>query len=254
VSVSNGNGQLSEQTRAAERFYGKYPGTVLSNEAQDGAAHRGELRVQVSGILEENPDGSGQRPIEVVAKPSFLPGYFFIPEANAKVWVEFIAGEINCPIWTGVWYPQDATPQTVDDAAPTEFQKIIRTASGHVVQLDDTDREWKIVVRHKSGSAIEIDKDGKITITDTGDDTAIVSNKISLGTQGGAAEPLVLGDTLKTKLEDLIGTLSTHVKSHVHPTGVGPSGPAATGVADSVALDLVKSQLSQILSQQNTTD
>jgi len=166
---------------------------------------------------------------------------------GGQVWVEFIAGDINQPLWTGVWYPTKAVPQTAEGQGPTQFQKIIRTASGHVMELDDSEGKEKIVISHKSGSTVEIDKDGKITITDTGNDTSIVSRKISLGTQGGAKEKLVLGDTLKSKLEELIDI----VTRHIHPTGVGPSGPPAT---EATALTALRTALLQILSQQNTTD
>jgi hypothetical protein len=150
--------------RSSQKYYGKYPGVVIENTPPEDATHRGELLVQVPGILEETEDGSGQQPIQVVAKPCFHPGFFFVPEAEAQVWVEFVAGDINDPIWTGVWYPTDASPQTADEEAPTEFQKIIRTASGHVIQLDDTDGEEKIIVWHKQASFISIDKDGHVLI------------------------------------------------------------------------------------------
>ena len=241
--------------------YGKYPGVVLQNDApnnnpeqeQDYAKCRGELLVEIVGILEEVPttdDNSSaiqQRSMQVFAKPCFGTGTFFVPEIGEKVWIEFLAGDPACPIWTGAWYPQDSFPKTSDQEGPTRFQKIIRTASGQVIQLDDTEGEEKIVILHKAGSTIDIDPDGKITITDIANDTSIVSEKISLGTKGGAAEKIVLGDTLKSKLEELIDI----VQNHVHPTGVGPSG---TPVASVAQLTSLKSALTQILSQQNTTD
>ena len=161
----------STGTPPVQKYYGKYPGLVLGNtvpeEEDDYGDHRGELLVEIPGILEETPDGEGQQPIQVWAKPCFHSGHFYIPEEQTQVWVEFAAGDINSPLWTGVWYPQDAAPATTDDEAPTEFQKIIRTASGHVVQLDDTEDEQKIVIKHMQGSIIQIDKDGHITIEHT---------------------------------------------------------------------------------------
>ncbi len=235
-----------QQEDAVKKYYGKYPGVVLDNEPPDGS-HRGELLVEVHGILEETPDSQSQRPIQVTAKPCYPPGFFFIPEVGDNLWVEFGAGDINNPIWTGVWYPKDKTPFNTDAKAPDRFQKVIRTFSGHVIQLDDSDSEEKIIILHKSGSTVEIDQDGKITITDKGDDMSIVSKKISLGTRGGASEPLVLGETLKSKLEELIDI----VKQHTHPTGVGPSGNPATEAA---SLQTLSASLRQILSTQNTTD
>jgi phage baseplate assembly protein gpV len=152
-----------------QKYYGKYPALVLENtvpeDEDDYGGHRGELKVEIPGILEEDPDTEdAQRALQVRAKPCMHTGFFVIPENQSQVWVEFVEGDINTPVWTGVWYPRDAAPPTTDDEAPTEFQKIIRTASGHVIQLDDTDDEQKVVIKHMQGSLINIDKDGHITI------------------------------------------------------------------------------------------
>ncbi|MBV7337516.1 hypothetical protein KFU94_56670 [Chloroflexi bacterium TSY] len=160
--------EAQSERETIQSYYGKYPAIVVENTVREDlenyGAHRGELLVSVPGILEETSDGEGQQPIEVWAKPCFVPGFFFIPEVDAPVWVEFIAGDINQPVWTGVWYPQDGTPVTVEEENPTEFQKIMRTASGHVVVLDDTEDAETITIHHKSGTYITIDPDGHITL------------------------------------------------------------------------------------------
>jgi hypothetical protein len=158
-----------EDRQTDERYYGKYPGLVCKNTAPENdedKVHTGELLVEVPGILEESENGTSEQPIVVLAKPCFHPGYFFIPEVGAQVWVEFIAGDVNSPVWTGVWYPVKETPKTVTDEAPTEYQKIIRTASGHVIELDDTAEKEKIVIRHthKDGARIQIDENGSVLI------------------------------------------------------------------------------------------
>ena len=162
---ADGQGQ-----RPADRFYGKYPGLVLANEPREDeqenpdGIHLGELCVEVPGILEETPDGEGEQPIQVWARPCFHPGFFFIPEVGAQVWVEFLAGDVNSPVWTGVWYPVAATPQTVAAEPPNRFQKVIRTASGHVVQLEDTEDGEKIVITHHGGAVIQIDAEGSVLL------------------------------------------------------------------------------------------
>ncbi|MCG9967142.1 phage baseplate assembly protein V [Pelotomaculum terephthalicicum JT] len=146
---------------STKKYFGKYPGVVLSNDPPQNGPHRGELLVEVHGILEETPDGKSQRPIQVMAKPCFPPSFFFIPEEKDNVWVEFGAGDINNPIWTGVWYPQGKTPNTADAQAPAKFQKIIRTASGQVIQLDDSDKNEKLVIRdEKNNSTVTLDANG----------------------------------------------------------------------------------------------
>lgn len=146
------------------RYYGKYPGLVLDNAPAADEPHRGRIRVEVPGILEETADGNSDQPVQLLAKPCFPAGFFVIPEVGQQVWVEFAAGDVNEPIWSGAWYPEDATPRTVADEPPTADQKVIRTVSGHVVQLDDTENEEKVVVKHKSGSFISIDRDGTVVM------------------------------------------------------------------------------------------
>lgn len=158
-----------------EKYYGKYPGVVIDDSGNstypltEDERKRGELWVRVPGILEElpddnSPDGADPQGLEVIAKPCFPPGFFYVPEPGAHVWVEFAAGDINTPIWSGVWYPSNAIPPTVADSTPTRAQKVIRTGSGHVVQIDDTGNEEKIVIMHKGSSFMSIDKDSNVLI------------------------------------------------------------------------------------------
>jgi len=144
------------------RYFGKYAGLVLDNgPPSQGGSHRGRIKVQVPGILEEKPSSDDQRPLEVLADPAFLPGFFFVPEKDDPVWVEFVAGDINYPIWTGVWYPEAGTPRTADGAMPTLDQKVIRTRSGQVITLEDTEGGEQLVIKdEKNGNTITLDAKG----------------------------------------------------------------------------------------------
>ncbi|KUL25597.1 hypothetical protein [Actinoplanes awajinensis] len=124
------------------RYYGKYPGRVLHNETT-GGAHRGAVVIEVGGLLEDEPQGSGRRALQVTARPCLPPGLFWVPEPGQPVWVEFVAGRLDEAVWSGVWYATDATPRTVDGEAPTANQKLLRTAAGHVVQLEDATGDGK---------------------------------------------------------------------------------------------------------------
>ena len=95
------------------RYYGKHAGVVVDNRAPPSGGHRGVLRVRVPAILEETADGP--RPLEVDAHPCLPPGYFCLPKKDDHVWVEFAAGELEHPIWTGVWYPEGQPPFAVTD-------------------------------------------------------------------------------------------------------------------------------------------
>jgi hypothetical protein len=169
-----------------ERHYGKYAGVVADNNPPASGPHRGEIVVSVPGILEETPDGNGNQPIKVTAAPAFLPGYFFVPNQNDTVWVEFVDGNINYPVWSGVWYPRGKTPATVNGDAPTLDQKIIRTRSGQVIQLDDSSGSERFVIKDEVHKATIVLDDNGITITSP---TAIALN---FQPDGGTSATLTL--------------------------------------------------------------
>jgi len=174
---------------AGRRYYGKYAGVVTDNAAQPGEDHRGIITVQVSGILEETPDGSASQPIEVLAAPAFLPGFFFIPEKQAPVWVEFVAGDINFPIWTGVWYPAGAVPKDSSDAAPDENAKVIRTPSGQVIHLSDASGSEQTVIKDgKNGNTVTLDSSGVTVACLAGSSGA--TNTVTLDSSGVTVQSL----------------------------------------------------------------
>lgn len=202
------------------RYYGKYAAIVVKNkvdelELPDRENHIGEIIVQVPGILEDGD--SGQQPIEVIAKPCFAPGFFFVPEKESHVWIEFIAGDIDFPVWTGVWYPVENVPKTWDDEDPDELKKVFRTASGHVIEMDNTEDDEKIVIFHKSETALTIDKDGNVTIEHKGgaklelkDDTTVEVTSDSINLIGDIT---LDGDVHVTGNTDIAG--NTEVKGDV---------------------------------------
>lgn len=169
--------ETRRELREAQRFYGKYAAIVIDNVKLEGNGdHYGDVKVRVPGILQEAEDGSGDVPIEVYARPCFHPGFFFIPEIEARVWVEFVAGDINEPIWTGVWYPAKpdeeiaGVPATADGEPPDELLKVIRTVSGNVVTLDDTEDAERLVMRidnEEDSCTLSLDTEG-IVIESTG--------------------------------------------------------------------------------------
>lgn len=253
-----------------EKFYGKYPGVVSKNgpPSTGNGDYSGEIWVEVPGILEENQDvnrsGSGeeqkkprQRPIQVLAKPCFPSGFFFIPEPGAQVWVEFVAGDLNCPIWTGVWYPPQGktpkrTPRTIAGKAPTKFQKLIRTASGHVIQLDDTkDKEALIITDEKNVNKITMDING-IKIEDNNRNAIIMdSNGIKLETGTNA----IMMDSSGVKVSDgtgkeslqliVVEQLLTWLQAHQHTGNMGGPTPlflnSLTPLTDPAQLKAFKS-------------
>jgi hypothetical protein len=180
---------------SARKYYGKYAAIVADNKQLTAhSEHRGYLTVDIPGLLEEAPPtGSANRPLKVTAQPSFLPGFFFVPEVGAQVWVEFVAGDINWPIWTGVWYPKDLTPATVDGQRPTLDQKVIRTKSGQVIQLEDTDKGERTVIRdEKNDNRVTLSKD-LLKLEGAGNVVTMDTNGIALTDANGNSLKLESG-------------------------------------------------------------
>jgi hypothetical protein len=206
-----------------QKYYGKYPALVLDNKARQGK-HRGELQVEISGILEDIPGKSDYRPMRAWAVPCFIPGFFFIPEIGDQVWVEFAAGDINLPVWVGVWYPKDSAPQTAGGQNPSEAQKIIRTAPGNIIQLEDTGQGEKIIIQDVKGNAVTLDQNGIKVEAATGAEVVISSkvkvvisaNTVGLGS-ATANEPVIWGNAFNREWSQFI--------YHTHTTAMGPTSP-----------------------------
>lgn len=135
-----------------ERWFGKYSGTVTGNEDAD---KQGSVKVTVPAIF--GPE------LEVMARPCFPYGHFFVPPVGTKVWVEFEGGDPEFPIWVGAWYPKAATPAESRVTPPDN--RVIQTASGHTIELDDTDGGARIVIRHKDNSFLAIDDKGSVVVS-----------------------------------------------------------------------------------------
>jgi uncharacterized protein involved in type VI secretion and phage assembly len=113
--------------RVEGRYYGKYRGIVTDNNDPDNL---GRIKAQVPQVLGTEETGW--------ALPAFAyggaaeQGIFAVPDQNAGVWIEFEAGNLSYPIWSGTWYTSSSIPESASPA-----QKIWKTKSGHKIVLDD---------------------------------------------------------------------------------------------------------------------
>jgi len=98
-----------------------------------------------------------------------------IPKRNDLVWIEFEKGNPRKPLWSYGYFGKGEKPDELKDVDNYWF----KTPSGHLIELDDTN--------------------GIINVTSTG--------SINILKDGEALQPAVLGNTLQTKLEDLIDLL-----------------------------------------------
>ena len=160
-----------------QRVYGKYRGFVVDNADPQ---QLGRLKVQVQDLL-------GKKVVIGWAMPC-VPfgggadqGFLFIPEVGAGVWVEFEKGDLEFPIWVGTFWGkpggESELPRPNGAVQDPPTQKIIKTAKGHTIQLEDADGEEKITIKHKDNSFISIDKDGSVIIGNHKGSTIILNAK-----------------------------------------------------------------------------
>ena len=126
-------------------------------------------------------------------------GSLFLPEVDDEVVVAFEHGDLRRPYIIGaLWNGVDTPPKELVNDGKNNL-RLIKSRSGHLIKLDDTEGGEKIQVIDKSGkNSIVIDtKENTITITSDKDVVLKASGgKISL-----QAKNIELKSTSATKIE-----------------------------------------------------
>lgn len=131
---------------ARSRFYGKYRGTVAELDS-DGSLCR--LRAYVPDVY----GSTVKSPLAYPALPFAGPAHGFVvmPEEGDGVWIEFEAGDIARPIWTGCWFAQGDRP---DPSTPKA--RVLATTAGHKLVLDDDAQ--KVQLLHSGGAELTMEQ------------------------------------------------------------------------------------------------
>jgi phage protein D len=158
---------LSGDHRNGHSNFGLVIGIVTDNQDPQGW---GRVKVKYPTLSSEHASdwarvvaigGGDQRGIE------------FLPEVNDEVLVGFEMGDIRFPyviggLWNGVEPPPQKNAQITTGGRVT--QRIIRSRTGHLVILDDSDGQSGITLQDKNGNKVSIDSNSnKLTIQVTGD-------------------------------------------------------------------------------------
>ncbi|MEI7555260.1 VgrG-related protein [Candidatus Chlorohelix sp.] len=121
-------------------------------------------------------------------------GFFFMPEVNDEVLVAFEQGDLQYPYIIGaLWNGKDAPPELSQALSNGVVkQRLIKSKSGHVITLDESDDKPKISIVDKTGSnkiiidsqnnTITIESKDKISITSTTKDIELkaAAGKVTL--------------------------------------------------------------------------
>src|SRR5215216_1985993 len=206
---------LPEQQTAP--YYGKYRGIVTDNQDPNNL---GRLKARVPEVLLDVETGWALPAAPYSGGGS---GSYTVPEPDTGVWIEFEAGDVSRPIWTGCWWGTDQLPKNNAGTAATPAMKIIRSEQGLMVALDDDGQT--VHLSDKDGrNVLEIQvQSGKITIKGA---TKAVVEAPQIELVENSTHPVVFGDQLLQYLNQIVSLYQTHVHPGELALGIFPVTPA----------------------------
>ena len=152
--------------RVTSTYYGKYRGTVADISDPDNLCR---VRANVPAVLH---DKISQWAMPAVPFAGDGHGVVMLPKVGDGVWIEFEAGDLRYPIWSGCWFANGQRPEPRGERI-----RVIVSDRGHKVVLDDENN--KIVVSHAGGPAITI-SDSSMVLTVGGSELKLTKTEISL--------------------------------------------------------------------------
>ncbi len=151
---------------AESKYYGIYQGIVTNI---DDPEKRGRIKCIIPTVLGEDAESAWCDPISIVAYDNG--GDFCLPFVEEAVWILFLEGNANQPVYLGGWWQKEQSPCVPYD------------------KLDDTRiinyKDFRITL-HETTATIEVEKSqDKIVMNDKGIDiTDKTGNRIKMHAGG----------------------------------------------------------------------
>ena len=205
------------QAQTGTRFFGKFRGLVTDNQ---DPLNLGRLKASVPEVLQDTVTGWAL-PAAPYAGDGV--GVYMVPDAGAGVWIEFEAGDVSRPIWSGCWWGDNQLPKDESGSDTKPSRKIIRTTDGLLLALNDGGKT--ISLSDSGGNNIikfEVQQ-GQITMQAS---TKVVVEAPQIELVRNATHPLVFGDNLLTYLNQLVAMFNSHVHPGELALGILPVTPA----------------------------
>jgi uncharacterized protein involved in type VI secretion and phage assembly len=175
---------------AENRIYGVVVGVVSNNKDPQSL---GRVKVNFPW-LSDTDESHWARIVTPMAGKTM--GLFLLPEVGDEVMVAFEHGRMEFPYIVGsVWNGKDTPPETNSDGKNN--LRFLKSRSGHIVRLDDTDGNEKVEILDKTGkntividvasNTITVTSEAKINIT-AKQDIAITSSGGKVAIEGNTVE------------------------------------------------------------------
>lgn len=189
-----------------KEFNANYRGEVISDEDPLNA---GRVKIRVFGVYDDLSDEV--IPWAIYTDP-FMGGQpevggFWVPDVGSHVWVFFEAGDHMQPVYFAgaPARPHGPSERLEGEASTYPRNKVIKTKSGHLVEIDDSPENTRIHIKHASdthkeyqhdGSSLEEIK-GNLTIYVEGDATTHVVGNVNETVEGNVVRS-VKGNVTET--------------------------------------------------------
>jgi len=184
------------------RHYGKYRGTVSDNQ---DPRNQGRVKVNVPEVL-GTTDSGWALPCGPYAGDET--GHYTIPSVGAGVWVEFEAGDVTRPIWSGCWWQSDKIPKDEGGSQATPDVKVLRSEQDLVLAFHD-DTQTIALSDGNGDNQLEIQvQQGTVTLKAS---TKVVVDAPLIELVANSTHPGVFGDNLMTYLNQLVTMFNTHM-------------------------------------------
>lgn len=157
---------------AESKYYGIYQGFVTSNQDTE---NRGRIKVICPTVLGGDTESAWCDPVVPVAYDNG--GDFCIPAVNEAVWVLFIEGDANRPVWVGSWWSKDKTPlgtsySNIDDIRIISYADCTITMKNDTIDINVGNGTYDIRIQNG-----KVAVDGNLTVNGN----LTVGGKISAG-------------------------------------------------------------------------
>ncbi len=165
------------------RFFGVTIGIVTNNKDEEGM---GRVKVRFP-YLSDKDESFWARVVSPMAGAER--GIFFLPEVGDEVLVIFEQGSLEFPYILGaLWNGKDIPPETNADGKNN--LRMIKSRSGHLILLDDTEGEEAISIVDKTGKngVVISSKENVMTVGCDGDIVIEAKGKLQLKADGLAID------------------------------------------------------------------
>jgi len=201
--------------RQTDRFYGKYRGLVLVNVDPQNQGRLKAVVPEVLGILPTNWC------LPCTPYAGTLAGFFTMPVIGAGVWIEFEAGDVNRPVWTGCWWGTAQVPLN-EVGTPANFTtKVLRTDTGLLISMDDAVQS----ITFKDSAEMN-SMSMQVGLVKVQGKVMMVLEAPLIKHGQAAVHPAVLGDQLMTYLGQIVLMFNMHTHPGELAAGLLPVTPA----------------------------